>query len=369
MIEERLFRYGGLVVWLMVGVPLLLDHAGATGRVTGWAVAYLALGLTLFAHDRLAPRERVSARFLEVACVATIVLLLCNGFEGALLVLIAMQLARDERSRTALLWIVLQTLLVFAAIAFHWTPRAALMLMPPYLGFQLLAFFLVQRVGSERAAREELARNNAELRAMTHLLADSSRMAERLRIARDLHDSAGHHLGALSLHLEAALQRSDLPARESIATARGLASSLLADIRAMVAETASREGIDLEEALRALVIDVPRPRLHLSVGEGLRVDDPERAHVVVRCAQEIVTNAAKHSKGENLWISVAESEDGVLRLDARDDGAGSESLIEGFGLRGMRSRVEGLGGELRIVTSTGRGFGLTALVPQAGSRS
>jgi signal transduction histidine kinase len=368
MTEQRLVRYGGLAVWSMVGVPLLIDHAAAAGRLTGWAVAFVTFGVVLALHDNLTARERVAARSLEVACVVTIVLLLCNGFEGALLVLIAMQLARDETRRTALIWIGVQTFLLFAAISFHWTPRAALMLAPPYLGFQLLVFLLVERVRSEREARDEIARNNAELRAVSQLLADSSRLAERLRIARDLHDSAGHHLGALSLHLEAALQRSDPSARQSIATARALASSLLTDIRAMVAETASQEGVDLEEALRTLVADVPRPRVHLSVSEGLRLDDPERGLVVVRCAQEIVTNAAKHSQAENLWISIAESTDGVLRIEARDDGAGADSLIEGFGLRGMRSRVESLGGELHIATSAGGGFGLTALVPQPGSR-
>ena len=361
-------RHGGLAVWLMVGVPLLLDHSGAAGRVTGWAVAFISFGLTLLLHDNLERRERVAARALEVACVVTVVLLLCNGFEGTLLVLIAMQLARDESRRTALIWIGVQTFLLFAAIAFHWTPRAALMLVPPYLGFQLLAFFLMESVRREREARLEIAGNNAELRAMAQLLANSSRLAERLRIARDLHDSAGHHLGALSLHLEAALQRSDPSARQSIATARALASSLLDDIRAMVADTASQEGIDLEKALRTLVADVLRPRVHLSVSEGLHVDDAERGHIVVRCAQEIVTNAAKHSRAENLWISVAESVDGALRIEARDDGTGAESLVEGFGLRGMRSRVEGLGGELRIATSAGSGFGLTALVPLPGSR-
>jgi signal transduction histidine kinase len=110
---------------------------------------------------------------------------------------------------------------------------------------------------------------------------------------------------------------------------------------------------------------VPRPRVHLEVAAGLRIADPERAHILLRCIQEIVTNAARHSDAENLWI-VIERHGETFRIEAHDDGRGSDGARDGFGLRGMRERVERAGGELRIATQPGRGFDVTAMLPARG---
>jgi signal transduction histidine kinase len=110
---------------------------------------------------------------------------------------------------------------------------------------------------------------------------------------------------------------------------------------------------------------VPRPRIHLDVPAGLRTPDPERAHTLLRCAQEIITNAARHSEAENLWLSVR-SEGEALRIEARDDGRGSDSTDGGFGILGMRERIARAGGDLRVVTEPGRGFEVTAFLPARG---
>ena len=107
---------------------------------------------------------------------------------------------------------------------------------------------------------------------------------------------------------------------------------------------------------------MPRPRIHLDIPDGLRTQDPERAHTLLRCAQEMVTNAARHSDAENLWICIR-CEGETLRIEARDDGRGSDRTDGGFGIRGMRERVAQAGGELRVVTQPGQGFEVIALLP------
>ena len=203
---------------------------------------------------------------------------------------------------------------------------------------------------------------NAEIRALQQILTDSSRIAERLRIARDLHDALGHHLTALTLNLEAALQRADGDARAKIATAQTIARSLLTEVREIVASNDVDESVDLAHALETLIAGVPHPAVHMQVAEDLRVTDPERARTILRCAQEIVTNSARHSGAENLWVVIDRDGD-VVRIRAHDDGRGANVLADGFGLRAMRGRVEKVGGELRIVSGPGRGFDIVALVP------
>jgi signal transduction histidine kinase len=267
-------------------------------------------------------------------------LLLCDGFEGALLVLIAMRLPSMLERKRGIAWIAAQTLLLFVAVSIHWNTRSALLLAPAYVGFQILAFFAFELLERE-------IRTSAQLRAMQDLVADGGRLTERLRIARELHDALGHHLTALTLNLEAALVRTEGAAHGDVEKAQALARTLLADVRAIVAEKNADDCLDLARALRTLVADLPRPRVQLEVGDALRIDDPEQGLVILRCVQEVVTNAARHSGAENLWITVRRSGD-AFEVHARDDGRGRGTARDGFGLRGMRERIERAGGELTI---------------------
>ena len=122
------------------------------------------------------------------------------------------------------------------------------------------------------------------------------------------------------------------------------------------------DGLELSGALHTLVGDIPAPKVHLELAEDLSIDDPQRAQVLLRCVQEIVTNAARHAHAENLWLRVAPSPEGFT-LSARDDGRGAGALVWGNGLTGMRERLESLGGRLELYPNPGRGFALTATLP------
>lgn len=109
---------------------------------------------------------------------------------------------------------------------------------------------------------------------------------------------------------------------------------------------------------------VPSLDIHLDIAQPLTLDDPERAHVLLRCTQEIITNAVRHAGARNLWIQVRRDADTVL-IDARDDGHGADAVAPGNGLRGMRERLNQYGGQLEIQTRRGDGFGLRIAVPGA----
>jgi signal transduction histidine kinase len=94
----------------------------------------------------------------------------------------------------------------------------------------------------------------------------------------------------------------------------------------------------------------------------LSMTDPLRAQVLLRCAQEMITNSVRHAQARNLWISLVPDENGVAMI-ARDDGRGVSAVEAGNGLKGMAERLKQLGGELKIETSPGAGFALRAWVP------
>jgi signal transduction histidine kinase len=370
MTHSRLIGIAGLLAGLVVGVPAFLYHvvqappgaAGSLSRNIAWFGAFLLFGV-LFGLNLRRPRLLLLA--LESVVAIALVQLRCHAYEATLLVLVAMQLGTRLGRTAGIAWICGQTLLLGASLGFAWDWHSALQLAPPYLGFQLVAFLAFHVLAREVAERSELAAANAQLRAVQEVLADSSRMAERLRISHELHDALGHRLTALTLNLEAAIQQTQGAARANIELAQALTRELLADVREIVADSHSRDGVHLAHALETLTRTVPRPKIHLEVDESLRAPDPERAHILLRCAQEIVTNAARHSGADNLWI-VVERQDDSFRILAHDDGRGGQGERAGFGLRGMRERLERAGGELRVATEPGRGFDVRALLPIRG---
>ncbi|TMQ09622.1 MAG: hypothetical protein E6J90_37600 [Deltaproteobacteria bacterium] len=337
----------GLLAWLLVGVPIALSGAIATARLIVWGAAFAGFGAAFWGATCLDDGwwRRVGLPAVQVVCAVAMVAVLCDGMEVLLLSLVAFRLGQWARPGVGVSWVVVQSLLASAAMASHWSLRAALTLGPPHFAFQLLAYAsarLTERIAAGRAER--------------------ARLEERLELSRELHDIAGHRLTALSLNLQVLQRTAPAPLRERIDAAHTLADDLLAEVRRTVA--AFREPRDPAgpAQIRALGDHIPRPRVHVSYRDDLAVDDPRLAHTVLRCVQEIVTNAARHANADNLWIDVT-STDHAFAVHAHDDGCGVAELVEGNGLRGMRERLAELGGELEVVSRPGAGTVLAARIP------
>jgi signal transduction histidine kinase len=365
---EVLSQVAGYITWVAVGAPMVLElPQGPAGLLGLWGGCFAGFG-ALFAlintprFDPWVHRVRLLPLTLMTLCSLGVI-----GFGagywlgGILLIIVASYAAHLLSLPHAALWVLGQT--VAMGVLFLATGEAAraLVQVALYLGFQLFALFTSYAALSEARAREALAKVNAELRVAQALLSENSRLAERLRIARELHDLVGHHLTALSLNLEVAAHLSEGRARAHVETSQGLAKGLLSDVREAVSSLRG-DGLELSGALTVLIRDLPTLKVHLELADDLRIDDPQRAQVLLRCVQEIVTNAARHAQAENLWLSVTPSPHG-LNLSARDDGRGAGALTWGNGLTGMRERLEGLGGRLELHPNPGHGFALTATLP------
>jgi signal transduction histidine kinase len=234
-----------------------------------------------------------------------------------------------------------------------------------YFGFSALMFITSMVASQQAEEREELRQLNSELRATRALLAESTRIAERMRIARDLHDLVGHHLTALTLNLEVASHLTNDTAREHVVKAQTTAKALLADVREAVSELRQDDAIDLTQALRSLTEGVPGLDVHLTLPPRFSVQDPRRAQMLLRCVQEILTNTVRHANARNLWITFRHTGPDELCMDARDDGRGSDQpgFRPGNGLTGMRERLAEFDGTLDFHHDPQGGFSLTARLP------
>ena len=357
--------------WLMVGVEQAVALGSGARRIPRpaswiWLAAFLAFMPGLYVPDGMRSRTHSDAYQrgrLALATAAPLLMVYADprSFACALLVIVAWELALALPMRVALPWIVMQTAIVTVLLARGLPMRYVLPDVGIYLGFEGYAVITAYLARSEAAARANLADALADLRASQCLLTYGARTAERLRIARELHDLIGHHMSALVMNLEVAQHKPEA-SQAHVLKAQQLARTVLADVRNTVRLMRPDERTDLRALLEQIASDVPGLDIHFAVADDMESMPYDRVQLLVRVVQEATTNAIRHSGARNLWIEVARSE-GRLQIAAKDDGRGALELKWGLGLRGMRERLAELGGSLILIPDAKPGFSLTALLP------
>jgi signal transduction histidine kinase len=356
----------GYLTWLLIAIPSVVWEISHRSLATPRALLWLALFIAFLPLFAICTREQHRHVFVWLTLL-TIIGLACSylqpvGFQPVLLVIVAGSLG-GTRAPIAVTWITAQSVALGAVAISSGNPFT---IASAYFAFGLFAFFTARIAHNEREARVQLAQTNAELRVATELLQINSRADERLRIARDLHDLLGHHLTALSLNLEVASHLTEGPAREHVDKSKAITKLLLSDVRGVVSALRQDERVDLTAAVESLRDAVAHPAMHVEIDGDVAVPSAAIAQTALRALQEIVTNSVRHSGARNLWLRVA-CNDGVLSIDARDDGSGADSVHFGNGLTGMRERVEELHGSMRVTASRGRGFEVHVTLPITGA--
>jgi signal transduction histidine kinase len=153
-----------------------------------------------------------------------------------------------------------------------------------------------------------------------------------------------------------------------IREAHAITKLLLADVRDVVSQMRETGRVDLAQALREVTAAHGPMKIHLDIPDALPIDEPDRAHALVRCVQEIITNATRHGAAANLWIRIV-PQPGGIELHARDDGRGAREVTWGHGLTGMRERFGELSGSIDVTAGSGRGFEVHGFMPRPGTVS
>lgn len=375
--HQQLLRYAGLFTWIMVGIPLIyawhqgLAENGLLSRsMLGWVLSFMAFGiLYILVAGKLSVyrrgwRDALYLLFLTISAVA-VSYYSSTGLGSVLLMVIAGILPWILPVSFGMAWLVISHLTVIPVFIFgpmDLTWWEALMQSLLYAGFSTFVFVTGYVAKLQASAREEQRRLNAELRATRTLLAESSRVGERLRISREVHDLLGHHLTALSLNLEVAGHLTEGLAQEHVKQSHSLAKLLLADVREAVSEMRHGGSIDIVAAIEPLLQSVPNLQIAFKADKDLRLDDASLAQVVLRCVQELITNTIKHAGAKKLELTLQKL-DNLLILKSEDDGVGVGLAKLGNGLQGMKERVSALNGQLVIQTAPGHGFSVTITLP------
>jgi signal transduction histidine kinase len=200
---------------------------------------------------------------------------------------------------------------------------------------------------------------------------------ERGRWSRELHDETLQALGALRVLLASALRSGDQEQMtKALSDAVGQLGTAIDELRSLITELrpAALEDLGLEAALEDLArrsatrdginvqtVVVPlAPELEAAQGRLAR----ELEDTIYRVTQEALTNVARHARAESAVIRMLETEN-TIELTIEDDGVGfdSQATPAGFGLKGIRERVELADGRIEIDAAPGSGTRLTAVFP------
>ena len=355
------FNLAGLLTWGAVAASMRWMKADA--QPLAWTLLALYL-LAFLAHEWVRERRALAVATLWLEALVALVLVALEpriGTAQVLLVVWTAQIAAAWSPRAATLAVLAADAAVYVVLRKAGHP-APLTVVAMYLGFQGFAALCAYYAVAAERARDQLVRVNADLLATRSLLADSARDAERLRVARELHDVAGHKLTALTLNLRALASDPALAGRHELAVAQRMSSELLGDIRGVVHALRDASGLDLATALRALAAPLPRPKLALTIADDVQVSDPAVAEAVLRLVQEALTNSARHADADTVRVRLART--GTrLTVTVEDDGQLRGALREGNGLAGMRERIVAAEGTLALSTTARGALRIEASLP------
>jgi len=350
-----------------------------------------AYAITLGAAAPLLVRNRWSIQ------AAAVTLLLCYlyralgypGFAIAILVFLVCYTLAMQRG------VVYGLIPAFAAWIIPALPPHSLPLLEFAVSMPPLSMAMVALIGeSNRRRRLDYEARVRESAATAEAQLGRRMAEERLRIARELHDVLAHTISVVAVQSSVALdalEESPQEAREALLAVRGAAKQAMPELRAALdllrsspspqtddsADGARRPEALPQPGLRELPELVDQARnsglaVELTMDQDAHQAPPLVQLTAYRIAQESLTNVRKHAAASRASVTLRRSED-VLSIEVLDDGAGpglrgshhgSEAdQASGFGLLGMRERVEALGGEFAAGPRPEGGYRVHALLP------
>jgi signal transduction histidine kinase len=373
-------RFLDLTTYLVVVVMYLLgtrDLVSPLARVMPaiLCVAIALLYATVF-HASTFARFATWYFAAQTALVAGLMAFSLEGVEfyTMLFFLLSIHAGAVFPERSAAGWIVL--FFGISSLA-NFALRGADVVIP--ISFNVTVFLLCGMFGNNLRQTELARRHNqqllAELEAAHRQLRALAVTEERNRLAREIHDGLGHYLTATTMQIQGAkallensTAASETPgALAALGKAETLLQEALVDVRRSVAalRTTPGDGQPLPAAIQQLVAQAQATaglEAQYAVVGAPRTLNSQAELTLYRAAQEGLTNVCKHAQATHVEISLR-YEPGKVCLSIADNGVGQGAAGNGFGLLGLRERVQLQGGVVTIDSQPGQGFRLAVEIP------
>lgn len=338
------------------------------------AASYLFVGTYGFTKCRRYGSRWMGIVYFVVQLSLASVLILLRGSAGELSLILLPLAGQSALLLTTQLMIpvcilIYVTLVMPLLLRSRWVDAIAIAIV---YGTGIVFVVVFTRVAaSERDARNELAEANQQLRDHASQVEELAKTKERNRLAREIHDSLGHYLTVVNVQIGAArtvLEQDRPRALDHLSKAQALTQEGLAEVRRSVAalRASPTESRPLPEALAKLVEQWNAAGLgaKLTVSGTVRPLTPQTILTLYRATQEALTNVAKHADASSVEVQLNYRVNGGVLLSVTDNGVGSDNSEGGFGLLGVRERVQLLEGSVRVSTSAGGGFTLEIEIPE-----
>ncbi|MBU2280834.1 MAG: sensor histidine kinase [Gammaproteobacteria bacterium] len=345
-------NWAAIITWVAFSY-IQINIAVHSYGLKSWQTPLIVVSLVLFIGLFLNSQRELSTQrqWLQLGSMWLVLALnaalIEDGFTPGLAVLWVALLPWFISERW-LYWMVIPALAPHAVVSMLDQPnRGDFLLLLTCGTFQFFAIFAMSKARSESLAREDLAVTHQQLLDAQGKLAEQAADTERLRIARDLHDSLGHHLTALVIQLQVAEYQADTTHRPQLQHCHQLAKQLLQDIRHSVSQLREPQKPHLASQCRALAQNFPQLKLQCNINSDLQLD-PLSTALLFRVCQEALTNSIRHADATEATIEVWRHQS-KINLRYQDNGHCTVwPLAEGNGLQGMRERIEDADGKLLL---------------------
>ena len=249
------------------------------------------------------------------------------------------------------------------------------------IGMNLLSYlsiicilYLSHAIRNEREEtkklNEELKLSNIKLKEYSLQIEELSVTKERQRVAQELHDSLGHSLMALTMHLEFAEKIFDTKpekAKEVILKAKNISKNSISSLRTAVNTLKEERNIeDLSDAIYELIDNfkiLGNIKINLiGIDKNLEILNPDIKLCVYKTIRESLTNGLRHGKITAFRIEICIHKDSV-NLSIKDNGIGCKVIIKSNGLKGIEDRIIALGGTVYFNSRQNCGFLTKVIIP------